>query len=322
MRAAIITRYGDAETLEVQEVDPPSPGVGQVIVELEAGGVNFHDVLTRRGLYPGAPEPPVRIGIEGAGTVVEAGEGVVDVNVGDRVVWAGVESSHAELVAVPAESAVPIPADIEVEQAAAVLAQGLTAHYLATSVHPIKSGESALIWAAAGGVGQLLTQVVKLRGGRVLAAVSSPDKKDQASAAGADDVVVYDEVPGAVRSFTDGRGVDAVFDSIGGPSFDVSVQSVRPRGTVAVYGAAGGPVAPLDILTLAGAGSVALVRPRLVDFIAGAEELERRAEDVFSWLRSGELTITIADTYRLDAIADAHRALESRTITGKLLLKP
>ena len=322
MRAVVIRAYGGRENLALEELDPPVPRAGHVLVQVEAAGLNFHDIIERRGGYPGLPHPPVRAGVEGAGTVVAVGAGTTGPAVGDRVMWAHVPGSHAELAEVPAASAVPVPGWLPTVEAAAVCSQGITAHYLANSLRSITAGETALVWSAAGGVGRLLTQLLAAKGVRVIAATSSEAKAKEARTAGAAHAVGYRDVKVTVEEVTGGTGVDVVFDGVGAPTFDTSVASVRRRGLLVVYGGAGGQVPPVDLVRLASAGSVQLVRPRLADFIASRAELLQRGEELVAAIRNGEVTVRIGATYALTDIADAHRALESRATVGKVVLIP
>lgn len=322
MRAAIITHHGDPECLTVEDVDVPAPRPGHLLVRVEAAGLNFHDVIERRSGYPGRPEPPLRTGLEGAGTVTAVGDGVTEVSVGERVMWGAADGSHAEVVEVPESAAIPIPDWLDVVQAAAVCSQGLTAHYLSSSLRDLAAGDTTLVWAAAGGVGRLLTQMLSARGVRVLAATSTAEKAAVAQEAGAERTARYVDVTSAVREFTDGTGVDVVYDGIGAPTFDTSLAAVRTRGLLVVYGRAGGQVPPVDLFRLSSAGSVQLVRPRFVDFVASRHELLGRAKDLFGWIEKGVVTARVDTTFTLDEIAEAHRLLESRAVIGKVVILP
>lgn len=321
MRAAIITRHGDPEALTVEDVEVPVPRPGHVLVRVDAAGLNFHDVIERRSGYPGQAHPPLRTGLEGAGTVAVLGDGVSELSIGSRVMWGFVPGSHAEFVEVPVDEAVPVPRWVDPVHAAAVCAQGLTAHYLVSSLREFRPGDTALVWAAAGGVGRLLTQMLTAKEVRVLAACSSPEKVEAAREAGAHRCALNADVAGAVAEMTESRGVDVVFDGVGGPTFDTSLASVRRRGLLVVYGRAGGDVPPIDLGRLSAAGSVSLVRPRLVDFTASREELLSRAQDVFDWLQRGVVTVRVDATFTLDDIAEAHRLLESRGVIGKVVIQ-
>ncbi|CDO86161.1 hypothetical protein AWC29_29395 [Mycobacterium triplex] len=322
MRAAVITAYGGPENIVIKEVDKPTPQPGNVLVAVQAAGLNFRDIIERRGLLPGEPRPPVRAGVEGAGIVVAAAAGITEPAVGDRVMWAHIRGSHAELVEVPVQETIKLPPWLGAVDAAAICSQGLTAHYLANSLRLTVAGDSALVWAAAGGVGRLLTQMLAAKGARVIAAVSSEAKAEAALAAGAERAVLYSEVKTAIDVLTDGVGVDVVFDGVGGSTFDTSLASVRRRGMLVVYGIAGGPLPPVDPRRLYLAGSVYLVRPGLAHFIATRDELLYRAKELFAAIESGMITVRIDGKYPLSDIADAHRALESRATIGKVVLLP
>ncbi|HET9257523.1 MAG TPA: quinone oxidoreductase [Pseudonocardiaceae bacterium] len=323
MRAIQITETGGPEVLRLAELPDPEPGPGQLLVEVAAAGVNYLDTYYRSGAYP-IPLPFIP-GSEGAGTVTAIGPGVGTVAVGDRVAWATSLGSYAELALVPADQAVPVPAGIDIEIAAGCLLQGMTAHYLAVSVHPVRSGETVLVHAAAGGMGLLLTQLASARGARVIGTVSTAEKERLARAAGAAEVIRYTEIgdlAGEVRRLSDGRGVAAVYDGVGAATFDASLASLRPRGMLALYGGASGPVPPVDPQRLNSAGSVFLTRPKLADYIATREELGWRAGEVFDAIRDGSLRITVSGRYPLADAARAHQDLQGRRTTGKLLLLP
>jgi NADPH2:quinone reductase len=319
MHAIAVDGFGGPEVLTPAEVDRPAPTATQVLVELTVSGVNFLDVYQRTGATP--LRPPFLAGVEGVGSVVEVGAGVTDLAEGQRVGWlTGGQGSFADYAAVEAAKAVPIPDGVDDESAAAVLMQGVTAHYLATDTYPVRPGDPVLVHAAAGGVGQLLTQIVKLRGGTVVGTVSTEAKAAAARAAGADHVLGYDDFAEQARALTGGRGVAAVYDGVGAATFDGSLAALRTRGTLAVYGAASGPVPPLDVARLNAGGSLYVTRPSVVHYAATAAELRRRTDDVFGWLAAGDLTVTIGGRYPVAQVADAFTALESRQTTGKLLL--
>jgi NADPH:quinone reductase len=322
MRAIRVERYGDPEVLEPVELEPPSPGPSQVLVEVAACGVNYVDTYQRSGLYR-IPLPFVP-GAEGAGTVVATGTDVPDLSVGDRVGWVAAPGSYSQQVLVDADRAIPLPASISEELAAAVLLQGLTAEYLTTSTYAVREGDEVLLHAAAGGVGLLLTQMVKLRGARVIATVSTAEKEALARAAGADEVIRYDQADFAeeVRGLTGGKGVDVVYDGVGKSTFDRSMASLRPRGLLVLFGAASGPVPPVDPRELMERGSLFLTRPTLRDYTATSEELRERARHVFDWIASGQLQVRIGGRYALEDARQAHEDLQGRRTTGKLLLLP
>jgi NADPH:quinone reductase len=314
LRAAIVTRFGGPDVLEVRDEPEPQPEPGDVLVAPEAIGVNYRDIYEREGRYGG--ETPLINGVEGAGTVA-AGP-----REGERVAWLAAPGSYAERVVVPEERAVPVPEVISSETAAAVLLQGVTAHYLATSVYPIQPGDEVLIHAAAGGVGLLLTQIAKLKGARVIATTSGGVKAELARGAGADDVIGYDGFGERVRELTGGKGVAAAYDGVGQATFDESLASVRTRGTMVLFGAASGPVPPFDPMRLEHEGSLFLTRPGLRDYSAEREELLARAADVFSWVADGSLQVRIGGRYPLEQAREAQEELAGRRTTGKLLLLP
>jgi NADPH:quinone reductase len=323
MRAIQITETGGPEVLRLAELPDPSPGPGELLVELAAAGVNYIDTYHRSGAYP-MPLPFIP-GSEGAGTVTAVGPDVSDVDVGDQVAWAGSPGSYAELAVVPADQAVPVPQDVDIEIAAGCLLQGMTAHYLVVSVHAVQPGETVLIHAAAGGMGLLLTQLATARGGRVIATVSTPDKERLAREAGAAEVIRYtevDDLADEVRRLTGGDGVAAVYDGVGATTFDASLASLRRRGILALFGAASGPVPPVDAQRLNSAGSVFLTRPKLADYVATRDELTWRAGEVFDAILGGSLRIRVGGRYPLTDAGRAHQDLQGRRTTGKLLLLP
>ncbi|GAA2359006.1 quinone oxidoreductase [Saccharopolyspora halophila] len=322
MRAIRVTANGGPEVLEETEAKAPEPGSGQLLVRVAAAGVNFIDTYQRSGIY--SMQLPFIPGSEGAGEVIAVGPDVTGHSVGDRVAWASAPGSYAEQVLVPAGQAVAVPDGVDQRTAAAAMLQGLTAHYLVTSTYPIRTGETALVHAAAGGMGLLLTQLIKSRGGNVLGTVSTGEKEKLARQAGADEIIRYTEadIAAEVDDLTDGRGVDVVYDGVGKSTFDASLASLRPRGMLVLFGAASGPVPPLDPQKLNSAGSVFLTRPSLGHHLLTRKELEWRAGDLFSWIGSGALTIRIGATYSLGEARSAHEDLEGRRTTGKVLLIP
>jgi NADPH:quinone reductase len=321
VRAVLVTSSGAADVLQVTEVDRPSPGAGQVLVRVAVAGVNYMDVYQRSGAVS-LPTPFVA-GVEGVGTVVEVGDGVDDLPIGQRVGWLrGGQGSYAEYVLVDAAMAVPVPDAVPDEAAAAVLMQGVTAHYLATDTYRVQPGDTVLVHAAAGGVGQLLTQVVRLRGGQVIGTVSTEQKAEIARAAGAEEVLRYEEVPGRVKQLTGGEGVAAVYDGVGGATFDASLASLRARGVLVVYGTSSGPTPPLEIPRLNSGGSLYVTRPTVVHYTATREELRARTDELFGWVASGQLRVSIGGRFLLADVTRAHQDLESRRTTGKLLLFP
>ena len=321
VRAIVVTRHGGPEVLELQDRPAPEPGPGQLLVDVEAAGVNFRDVYEREGGGTHAAETPHGAGVEGAGTVAALGADVRDVAAGDRVAWTSGAGSYAEQVALDASGAVPVPDAISTEVAAAVLLQGMTAHYLATSSYPVQPGDTVLVHAAAGGVGLLLTQIVKLRGGRVIATTSTEEKAELARGAGADETIGYDGFAERARELTDGEGVAAVYDGIGADTFDDSLAALRPRGYMVLYGAASGQPPPVEIAKL-NAGSLFLTRPTLAHYGVERGELLERSGDLFGWIAAGELDVRIGARYPLEDAARAQADLASRATTGKLILTP
>ena len=319
MRAIEIRTTGGPEVMEVVELPTPKPGAGQVLVKIEASGVNFIDTYLREGRYPA--ELPFIPGQEAAGTVVGLGGGVSGFAVGDRVAWNGTRGTYAEFACAPAVDLLKIPDGISFQQGAAVLLRGLTAHYLSHTTYPISAGETVLIHAGAGGVGLLLTQMAKRLGARVLTTVSTEQKAELSRAAGADKVVLYttESFVDEVKRQTDGDGLPVVYDSVGKTTFEDSLKCLRPRGLLALYGASSGAVPAMDPIRLM-AGSLYLTRPTLKDYVRRRSDLERRAADVFGWVVRGELHVRIGATYRLEDAAQAHRDLAGRKTTGKVLL--
>lgn len=322
MKAIRVHTPGGPDALRSDEIAVPRPGPGQALVKVAAAGVNYIDVYHRTGLYK--INPPVPIGMEGAGTVEAAGPDVSEVSPGDRVAWAMASGSYAEMALVPAASLVRLPETIDFNRAAAVMLQGMTAHYLTHSTYPLKERETALVHAAAGGVGLLLVQMAKMRGARVIGTVSTQAKADLAVEAGADAVILYSrqDFEPEVKRLTENRGVDVVYDSVGQATFMKSLVCLRTRGMMVSYGQSSGPVQPVDPLLLNQMGSLFLTRPTLGHYCATRLELLWRADDVLGWVASGKLKIRIDRTYPLAEAAQAHRDLESRKTAGKLLLIP
>ena len=321
--ALVVTRHGDSGVLTVEDRAAPAPGPHEVLVEVAAAGVNFIDVYQREGVYP--VRTPFVAGNEGAGTVAAVGDEVTGLRAGDRVAWPQTLGSAARYAVVPASAVVPVPDAVDLETAAAVMLQGLTAHYLTTSTYAVSAGDVALVHAAAGGVGQLLVQSVKARGGVVVATAGTPEKCATASELGADHVVNYrevDDLAGEVRRLTGGRGVDVVYDGVGRDTFDASLASLRPRGTLVLFGAASGQVPPLDLQRLNTGGSLFVTRPSLGHHIASREELEWRSREVLGAVADGSLRVTVGGRYPLTDAARAFADLEGRRTQGKLLLIP
>jgi NADPH:quinone reductase len=320
MRAVVVTGFGGLNVLEMRDQPAPQAGAGQLLVDVEAAGVNYRDIYEREGSYGGTP--PFIAGVEGAGTIVAMGDGVVGFSVAERVGWISAQGSYAEQVVVEAARAVPIPAAVSSELAAAALLQGMTAQYLATTTYPVQPGDTALVHAAAGGVGLLLTQVVELHGGRVIGTTSSEEKAQLARSAGADEVIGYDGFAERVRELTDDVGVPVVYDGVGKATFDESLAALRSRGSMVLYGAASGKVPPFDPTRLENSGSLFLTRPSLRHYTAERGELLQRAEGLFGWIRDGKLNVQIGGRYPLDEARRAQEDLASRRTSGKLLLLP
>jgi NADPH2:quinone reductase len=323
MKAIRVHRPGGPEVLVHEDAADPQPGAGQVLVRVEAAGVNFIDTYQRSGLYP--IQTPFTLGQEGAGTVEAVGDGVAAPAPGERVAWSGPMGAYAERAVLPAERVVQLPEGVGARLAAAAMLQGMTAHYLVTTTFPIGHGQTCLVHAAAGGVGLLLCQLARLRGARVIATVGADAKAALAREAGATDVINYratENVAHEVRQLTGGRGVDVVYDGVGAATFEASLASLAPRGMLVTFGNASGPVPAFEPLKLSQKGSLFLTRPKLADYIATRAELEQRASDVLGWVRSGQLVVRIHREYPLAEAAQAHRDLEGRGTTGKLLLVP
>ena len=320
MRAIVVNEAGGPEVLVHGEHPDPEPGPGQVVVEAAAAGVNFIDIYRRSGVYK-QPLPYVP-GSEGAGTVVAVGEGVTDVAVGDRVAWHDARGSYAERVVVDADMTVPVPDGTGLTDAAAVMLQGMTAHYLCRSTYEVKPGTVAVVHAAAGGVGLLLTQMIKTLGGTVIATNSGGPKAALAEQAGADYVTGYGEFGAVVDRVTDGRGADVVYDGVGKDTFDASLAALRPRGLMALFGGSSGQVPPFDPQRLNSGGSLFLTRPTLANYTADRAELLWRAGDVLGAVASGALNVRIGLEYSLAHASQAHEDLAARRTTGKLILIP
>ncbi|HSM56001.1 MAG TPA: quinone oxidoreductase [Candidatus Sulfomarinibacteraceae bacterium] len=322
MQAIRVHKYGGPEALRLDEIPAPEPGEGQVRVRLGAVGVNFIDVYHRTGAYQS--ELPIIPGREGAGVVDAVGRGVSGVQEGDRVAFAMVPGTYAQYVVVDAENPAPLPEGVSEEQGAALMLQGMTAHYLVHSTYPLQEGDTCLVLAAAGGVGHLLVQLAKKRGARVIGAASTPEKIAFALEAGADEMIRYTEVDFQEETMrlTDGRGVDVVYDSVGKDTFQQSLRCLRPRGYLVLYGQSSGAVTPMDPQILNRHGSLFLTRPSLGHYIRDRKELLWRAGDLFEGVKDGSLTVRIDRTFPLAEAADAHRYLEGRNTKGKILLLP
>ena len=322
MKAVCIHQFGGPEVLQYEEVPTPTPGPGQVLVKLAAAGLNYIDVYQRTGHYSNTL--PYTMGLEGSGTVAAVGPQVTSFKAGEPVAYTGVPGAYAEYALVPAESLVRMPAGLDVTVGAAAMLQGMTAHYLAYTTYPLQPGESCLIHAAAGGVGLLLVQMAKQCGARVFGTVSTEEKAALAREAGADEAILYtrQDFETEVKRLTNGQGVNVVYDSVGQTTFEKSLNCLKPLGYLVLYGQSSGPVAPFDPAVLSAKGSLFLTRPSLFHYIADRVSLEKRAGDVLSWIASGQLKMRIEFTFPLANVAEAHRSLEGRKTTGKVLLIP
>jgi NADPH:quinone reductase len=322
MKAIQIKQTGGPEVMELVDLPVPQPKANEAVVKIAAAGVNFIDVYTREGRYKAAL--PLVPGQEGAGSVIAVGTDVRDIAVGDRVAYTSVMGSYAEYAAVPADRLVKIPSGVSERDAAAAILQGMTAHYVSHDTHPLKKGETALIHAAAGGVGLLLVQMAHNIGARVIATVSTEEKAALAREAGADEVILYtqDDFETETKRLTDGKGVDVVYDSVGKTTFDKGLNLLRPRGMMVLFGGSSGAVAPIDPLVLMQKGSIYLTRPTLNNYVATSKELQERAGAVFGMIRDGKLKLRIEHVYPLADAQKAHRDLEGRKTTGKLVLIP
>jgi len=322
MKAIQIKQVGGPEAMELVDLPVPEPKANEAVVKLAASGVNFIDVYNREGRYK--VPLPFTLGQEGAGEVVSVGKAVKLVKNGDRVAWTSILGAYAEYAAVPADRLVPIPAGVSDQQAAATMLQGMTAHYLAYDSFPLKRGETALVHAAAGGVGLLLVQMAHNIGARVIATVSTEEKAKLAREAGADDVILYtqQDFESETKRLMDGKGVDVIYDSVGKTSFEKGLNLLRARGMMVLFGGSSGAVPPFDPITLTQKGSLYLTRPSLGAYIASREELTTRSAAVFSMIGAGNLKLRIEHTYPLADAQRAHRELEGRKTTGKLLLIP
>lgn len=320
MKAIHVKELGSPDVLEYVEVDRPEPGPGDLLIRIEASGVNFVDVYHRTGLYEG--ELPFTLGVEGAGEVAAVGRDVSRFAPGDRVAYVMERGSYAEYAVVPAERVVQVPDGVSTRQAAAVMLQGMTAHYLSHSTYSLQEQDTALVHAAAGGVGSLLVQMAKLRGARVIGTASTEEKVRLARQLGADEMIRYTEqdFEEEVRRLTAGEGVDVVYDGVGETTFWKGLNLLRPRGYMVLFGQAGGPVEPIDPQVLNHKGSLFLTRPSLTHYVMTREELEQRAGDLFRWMESGELVVRIDREFPLSEAAAAHRYIEGRKTKGKLLL--
>ncbi|HVO39228.1 MAG TPA: quinone oxidoreductase [Spirochaetia bacterium] len=321
MKAIVMQENGGPDVLKLEDASIPEPGPGEARIRIEYAGVNFIDVYGRRGLYKG--QLPRILGDEGAGIVDEVGTGVTEVRPGDRAAWAMQTGSYAEYAVVRGAMLIRVPDGLETKQAAAAMLQGMTAHYLAASTFALGPQHTALVHAAAGGTGRLLVQVARLRGARVIATASTEEKAALARSAGAEHVILYvkEDFEAETRRLSAGRGVDVVYDSVGQATFEKSLGCLRPRGTLVLFGQSSGPVAPFDPLILNRKGSLFLTRPSLGYYISDRDELVRRSGDVLGWVAAGRLELRIDRIFPLAEAAEAHRYLEARKTTGKVLLK-
>jgi len=320
MKAIRIHNYGGPEALSLEDIAVPEPKAGEARVKIAAIGLNYIDIYQRTGLYP--LPTPVTLGMEGAGIVDAIGGGVTEVKAGDRVAYAMILGSYAEYAIVPAAKLAPLPANVDFKSGAAIMLQGMTAHYLTHDTYPLKRGDTALIHAAAGGVGLLLIQIAKMLGARVIGTVGTEAKAQLAKQAGADDVILYTQTDflAEVKKLTEGKGAHIVYDSVGATTFEKSLDCLRPRGYIVLFGQSSGPVAPFDPGKLAAKGSLFLTRPSLAHYMLDRDELLQRANDLFNWTASGKLKLRIDSTFSLQDAADAHRQLEGRKTTGKIVL--
>jgi NADPH2:quinone reductase len=322
MKAVRVHSVGGPEVLRYEDVPEPTPKAGEAIVKIDAAGLNYIDVYYRSGLYK--TDLPFTLGLEAAGTVTAVGPGVSEVKVGDKVAYTGVPGAYAEYAAVPAARLVVLPAGVTTRQGAAAMLQGMTAHYLACTTYPLKPGDTCLVHAAAGGVGLLLVQIAKMRGARVIGTVSTEEKAKLARQAGADEVILYtqQDFEAEVKRLTGGKGVQVVYDSVGKTTWDKSLSSLTLRGMMVLYGQSSGPIGQIDPQILNQKGSLFLTRPSLFHYTATREELLQRAGEVLGWIRDGKLRLRTEHEYPLKDAAEAHRALEGRRTTGKVLLIP
>ena len=322
MRAIQIQHAGGPEVLVIKDLPIPEPGPGDVLVKIEASGINFIDVYLREGRYPA--QLPFIPGQEAAGVIVEVGPGVTGFKVGDRVAWCHRMGTYAEYATAPASLLIKLPEAVSTRQAAAAMLQGMTAHYLAYSTYAIQPHDTVLIHAGAGGVGLLLIQMAKRIGARILTTVSTEEKALLAREAGADETILYtqEDFVSRVRSLTEGKGLPVVYDSVGKTTFEGSLSCLRPRGLMVLYGGSSGPVPPFDLIQLSTRGSLFVTRPTMKDYVATRSELVHRASEVLNWVAEGKLQLRLKHSYPLENAAQAHRDLEGRKTTGKLLLIP
>jgi NADPH:quinone reductase len=322
MKAIRIHAAGGPEVMRLDDVPEPTPKAGEAVVKIDAAGLNYIDVYFRSGLYKA--DYPLTLGLEGGGTVTAVGPNVSEVKVGDKVAYTGVPGAYAQSAAVPAARLVVLPTGVSTRQGAAAMLQGMTAHYLACSTYPLKKGDTCLVHAAAGGVGLLLCQIAKMRGARVIGTVSTDEKAKLAREAGADETIIYtrQDFEAEVKRLTDGKGLQVVYDAVGKTTWDKSLNSLAPRGLIALYGQSSGPIGQIDPQILNTKGSLFLTRPSLNHHIASRDELQSRAGEVLGWIRDGTLRVRTEFEFPLKDAGEAHRALEGRKTTGKVLLVP
>jgi len=322
MKAIRVHAPGAADAMKFEDVSEPQPKAGEAVVKVDAAGLNYIDVYQRSGLYK--LDMPLTLGLEAGGTVTAVGTGVTEVKVGDKVAYTGVPGAYAQYAAVPAARLVVLPQGVSTKQGAAIMLQGMTAHYLACSTYPLKKGDACLVHAAAGGVGLILCQIARLRGARVIGTVSTDEKAKLAREAGADDTILYtkQDFAAEVKRITGGKGLQVVYDSVGKDTWEGSLNCLAPRGLIALYGQSSGPIGQIDPQILNTKGSLFLTRPSLNAYIATREELQQRAADLFGWVRDGKLKLRMEFEFPLKDAAEAHKALEGRKTTGKVLLIP
>jgi NADPH:quinone reductase len=322
MKAIRIHAAGGPEVMRLEDVPEPAPKAGEAVVKVDAAGLNYIDVYFRSGLYKA--DYPLTLGLEAGGTVTAVGPDVSEVKVGDKVAYTGVPGAYAQLATVPAARLVVLPTGVSTRQGAAAMLQGMTAHYLACSTYPLKKGDTCLVHAAAGGVGLLLCQIAKMRGARVIGTVSTDEKAKLAREAGADETIIYtrQDFEAEVKRLTDGKGLQVVYDAVGKTTWDKSLNSLAPRGLIALYGQSSGPIGQIDPQILNTKGSLFLTRPSLNHHIASRDELQSRAGEVLGWIRDGKLRVRTEFEFPLKDAGEAHRALEGRKTTGKVLLVP
>ena len=322
MKAVRVHTPGGPEAMRYEDAPQPTPQAGEAIVKVDAAGLNYIDVYFRSGQYKTAA--PFTLGMEAGGTVTAVGPNVTEVKVGDKVAYTGVPGAYAEYAAVPAARLVHLPAGLTTKHGAAMMLQGITAHYLACSTYPLESGDTCLVHAAAGGVGLLLCQIAKLRGSRVIGTVSTDEKAKLAREAGADEVILYtkQDFVGEVKRLTNGKGLNVVYDAVGKDTFDKGFDCLVPRGMMVLYGQSSGPVGPFDLQVLNAKGSLFVTRPSLNHHIATREELLQRTGELAGWIRDGKLKLRMEIEFPLKDAAEAHRALEGRKTTGKVLIIP